>query len=145
MDKVKIGDIIYLQKDQSDRLNVIKCKVLNTEPDYFVIENCNNSRFQFKWLYDGGEIIFLKFPLRNYNDGIYSRIEDNQVGEWLYLKTTLANKVKIIADQARGIFDLNKISMEELGLLKGLDSFIDEYKKARDDFVEYSISIRRYD
>ena len=143
MQSLNIGDTIYLQKQNVSQLKVLKAKILNIDASYILLDN--GLGWKCKWELDTGELIYLESPLKNQSDGIFRQVENEKLGELLILKYILANKLRNIVNQAQGILDTNEIFAEELGLLKGLDSYIDEYIDARDTYIRYSMANRNFD
>lgn len=142
MQSLNIGDIIYLQKQHTSNLDVIKAKVLEINLTYILIESDYGPKFI--WELDTGKLIFLEKPLRNQWIGDYKEVEDNKFGEWLFQKYKLTSQLEGMVSQANGLLR-NGISMEQICLLNGLDLIIERYQNAKDKFINCSIDLRKFD
>ncbi len=140
--RLNIGDTIYLQKQHTSKLDVIKAKVLEINLTYILIENGYGAKC--KWELDTGELICLEKPLKNQWLGDYKEVEDNKFGEWLFQKYDLISQLEGMVSQAEGLLR-NGISMKQICLLKGLDLIVERYQNAKDKFIDCSIDIRKYD
>jgi hypothetical protein len=142
MQSLNIGDTIYLQKQNVSQLNVIKAKVLDINLTYIFLENGYGRKS--KWELASGELIYLERPLKNQTIGFFKEVEDKRFGEWLFQKYELTSQLSGMVSQAKGLLQ-NEISMQQIGLLKGLDTIIERYQNAKDQFIDCSIDIRKYD
>ncbi len=142
MQSLKVGDTIFLQKQNVGQLEVLKAKVLNIDASYIFIDN--GYEVKCKWELDTGELIYLERPLKNQRMGVYIEVEDKRFGEWLFQKYELTYQLRGMLSQANGLLQ-NGISMQQLGLFKGLDTIIERYQNAKDKFIDCSIDIRKFD
>lgn len=134
--ELKVADIIYLIKNDSCILRVFKAKILTIEQDFIIVEA---SRLKLKWLLDSGELIFLNL-VKGYSDGLFSLIENKELGELLYLKTNFLERSDLLVaelENTKMATEKEESRIDLLGVFNKVDSRIADYMKSRYELVKH--------